>query len=143
MQVKFLSIITILLFKISYAQEITISTEVTAPFFSVLKDLRKYNICLEETLGSEAIIVVRDDNLSYRHVAIADGSFLDNIIIIRYNQHLINMPFKEQKFVLLHEILHHAQYFHWDSVLGMRTYSREIPDYYEIALAQASILLSK
>lgn len=143
MQAKFLSILTILLFKISYAQEVTISTEVTAPFFSVLKDLRKYNVCLEETLGSEAIIIVRDDNLSYKHVAIADGSFLDNIIIIRYNQHLINMPFKEQKFVFLHEILHHDGYYHWDDVLGMRLYSKEIPLYYEIALGQAAILLGK
>ena len=86
---------------------------------------------------------MRDDSLSLKHVAIADGAFLDDVIIIRYNQHLIEMPFKEQKFVFLHEILHHGKFYHWNRIIGMQAYSKDIPDYYEIALWEAAILLSE
>ena len=143
MQATLLSVLTILLCQVTFAQKITVATEVTAPFFSVLKDLRDYNVCVEESLGSKGVIVMRDNNISYNHVAIADGAFLEDIILIRYNQHLVEMPFKKQKFVLLHELLHHAGYFHWDSVLGMKAYVKEIPTYYEIAVGQAAILLAK
>ena len=140
---KVLSVLTILLCQITFAQQVSIATEVAAPFFSVLQDLRDYNICVEESLGSKGVFLLRDDTISYNHVAVADGTFLEDVILISYNQHLVDMPFKEQKFVLLHELLHHAGYFHWDEVLGMQAYSKEIPMYYEIALGQAAILLAK
>lgn len=140
---KILSVFAIFLCTLSQAQQVSIDTEVTAPFFSVVRDLRKLNICVDESLGSKGIIVMRDDTLPLQKVAIADGTFLEDIILIRYNQHLINMPFKEQKFVLLHELLHHKKYFHWDRVLGMQAYSKEIPDYYEIALHEAAILFAE
>ena len=142
MSFKILPVLTILLYQITFAQQVSIATEVAAPFFSVLQDLREYNICVEESLGPQGVIVMRDNSLSLSKVAIADGTFLEDVILIRYNRHLVEMPFKEQKFVLLHELLHHAGYFHWDKVLGMQAYSKEIPMYYEIALGQASILLA-
>ena len=124
------------------AQKVSIDTEVTAPFFSVVRDLRKLNICVDESLGSEGIIVMRDDSLTGHIVAIADGTWLDDMIIIRYNQNLLKMPFKEQKFVLLHELVHHAGYFHEDNLLAVKAYSAEIPFYYEVALHEAAVLLA-
>ena len=142
MQTKVLSILAVLICTVSQAQEISIDLEVTAPFFSVVKDLRSYNVCVEESLGSEGIVIMRDDSLTGHIVAIADGTWLEGVIMIRYNQNLLKMPFKEQKFVLLHELLHHAGYFHDDDVLAVKAYSAEIPYYYEIALGQSAILLA-
>jgi len=131
-----------LLCQITFAQQVVIDQEITAPFLSVVKDLRGFNICIEESLGSDGIIVTKDNTLSPRYIAIADGAFLDNIILIRYNDNLLSMPFEEQKFVLLHEIAHHAGLFHWNRVLAMQSYYVDIPDYYEIAVEELSILLA-
>ena len=140
---KILSVFAIFLCTLSQAQQVSIDTEVTAPFFSVVRDLRNLNICVDESLGSEGIIIMRDDSLTGHIVAIADGTWLDDIIIIRYNQNLLKMPFKEQKFVLLHELVHHAGYYHEDNLLAVKAYSSEIPFYYEIALGEAAILLAE
>jgi len=131
-----------LLCQITFAQQVVIDQEITAPFLSVVKDLRGFNICIEESLGSDGIIVTKDNTLSPRYIAIADGAFLDDIILIRYNDNLLSMPFEEQKFVLLHEIAHHAGLFHWNRVLAMQSYYVDIPYYKKKNIKKISILLA-
>lgn len=138
---KLLSIVAILVGYLSFSQEVFVASEVELPFFSVLKDLRDYNICLEENLGSKAIMVVRDDALI--PLALADGFDVDSIIAIRFSPSITKLPFKEQKFIFLHEIAHHAGYFHEDKILAVKAYSGELPYYYEIALGQMAILLAQ
>jgi len=144
LKTQVLAIYAVLVGSLSFAQEIIVSSEVTAPFFSLAKDLRKYNICIED-YGREGILIARDDTLE--HYAIADGYFTPkHMILIRFNWNLMQRAsFEEQKFILLHELLHHKPVYgmHWDKILGMQAYNSDIDHYYEIALGQAAILLAQ
>ena len=144
LQIKVLAIYAVLMAQSSFSQEIFIDSQVSSAFFSLSQDLRKHNICIED-YGREGILIARDDSLV--HYAIADGYFTEKeMILIRFNGNLMaQTSFEEMKFILLHEILHHKPVYgmHWHQVLGMRTYSADIPDYYKIALGQAAILLAK
>lgn len=140
---KVLFILTAFLLQLSQAQQVFVDQEVAAPFFSVVKDLRKHNVCVEETIGPEGIIVAFDKELPKFIIAVADGTYVCDVIMIRYNSHFPTLSFQEQKFIFLHELMHHKQFFHGDRILAMQAYYEDIPDYYKIALAQAAILLAE
>ena len=132
-----------MLCQITFAQQVVIDQEIAPAFLSVVKDFRKFNICIDEQYGKDGIIVVEDLNLNKAYAAVARGALVDDTIYIVYNCEMLNLTFQEQKFIMLHEIAHEAGYFHWDSLLAMRLFSPEIPMYYEYALGEISNLLVK
>jgi hypothetical protein len=132
-----------LLCQITFAQQVVIDQEIAPAFLSVVKDFRKFNICIDEQYGKDGIIVVEDPYLNRAYAAVARGAFVDDTIFIVYNCEMLDLPFKKQKFIMLHEIAHEAGYFHWDNLLAMQFYSSEIPMYYEYALGEIANLMTE